>query len=109
MWDYLVVYLEGGHLLMDNGPAENAIRPVAVGRKNFLFCDSVEGAETTAVLYSIIETAKAHGFDPYAYLRLVIERLPAARTIEDVEALPPWNIRDLAPIRPSAHQNTSVN
>jgi len=107
VWDYLVVYVEDGHLLMDNGPAENAIRPVAVGRKNFLFCDSVEGAEATAVLYSIIETAKAHGFDPFAYLRLAIERLTAARTIEDVEALLPWNIHDLAPIRQPEHQNTA--
>jgi transposase len=94
VWHYLVVYLEDGHLLMDNGPAENAIRPVAVGRKNFLFCDSVEGAEATAVLYSIIETAKAHGFDPFSYLRIVIDRLTTALTIEDVEALLPWNIRE---------------
>jgi transposase len=106
VWDYLVVYLEDGHLLMDNGPAENAIRPVAVGRKNFLFADSVEGAETTAVLYSVIETAKAHGFDPFAYLRLVIERLTVARSVEDIEALMPWNIRDLAPIRRPDHQKT---
>ena len=94
---------------MDNGPAENAIRPVAVGRKNFLFCDSVEGAETTAVLYSVVETAKAHGFDPFAYLQLVIERLTVARTIEDIEALLPWNIRDLAPLRPVNDQNTVLS
>jgi len=109
VWDQLVVYLEDGHLLMDNGPAENAIRPVAVGRKNFLFCDSVEGAETTAVLYSVVETAKAHGFDPFAYLQLVIERLTVARTIEDIEALLPWNIRDLAPLRPVNDQNTVLS
>jgi transposase len=108
VWDYLVIYVEDSHLLMDNGPAENAIRPVAIGRKNFLFCDSVEGAETTAVLYSVIETAKAHGFDPFAYLRIVIERLTVARTIEDVEALLPWNIRDLTSIR-QPDQNTLVS
>lgn len=97
VWNYLVVYLEDGRLTMDNSPAENAIRPVAVGRKNFLFCDSVEGAEATATLYSVIETAKAHGFDPFTYLRLVIERLTVALTIEDIEALLPWNLPNLPP------------
>jgi transposase len=92
VWPYLIVYLEDGRLLMDNSPAENAIRPVAVGRKNWLFSHSVEGAEATAILYSVIETAKAHGFDPFLYLMLVIERLPTAHTLADVEALLPWNI-----------------
>jgi len=91
-WRYLIVYLEDGRLKMDNGPAENAIRPVAVGRKNWLFSSTVEGAEATATLYSVIETAKVHGLDPYAYLCRVIERLTVAKTIEDVEALLPWNI-----------------
>ena len=57
-----------------------------------MFSDSVEGAEATATLYSVIETAKAHGFDPYLYLQFVIENLTVARTIEDVEALLPWNL-----------------
>lgn len=92
VWSYLVVYLEDGRLTMDNAPAENAIRPVAIGRKNFLFCDSIEGAEATAILYSIIETAKAHGFDPFTYLRIAIERLTVALTVDDIEALLPWNL-----------------
>jgi hypothetical protein len=95
IWPYLIVYLEDGRLLMDNSPAENAIRPVAVGRKNFLFSDSVEGAEATATLYSVIETAKANGFDPFAYLILVISRLPLAQTVDDVESLLPWNLTKL--------------
>ena len=61
------------------------------------------------MLYSVIETAKAHGFDPFAYLRLAIERLTIARTIEDVEALLPWNIGDLAPSTQSDAQDTVVN
>ena len=89
-WPYLTVFLEDGCLLMDNGPAENAIRPVAVGRKGWLFSDTVEGAETTAMLYSIVETAKANGKDPHAYLTMVIDRLPHAKTLADVEALLPW-------------------
>jgi len=92
VWPYLTIYLENGHLLMDNSPAENAIRPVAIGRKNWMFCDTVTGAETTATLYSVIETAKANGLDPFVYLKHVIERLTTAETLADVEALLPWNI-----------------
>lgn len=96
VWPQLVVYLEDGNLRMDNAPAENAIRPVAVGRKNWLFSDSVEGAEATATLYSVIETAKKHGLDPYWYLSVAIDRLTTARTAEDVEALLPWNLAKTA-------------
>src|SRR5207253_2714221 len=94
-WPYLIIYLEDGRLKMDNGPAENAIRPVAVGRKNWLFSSTIEGAEATATLYSVIETAKVHGLDPYIYLRIVIERLATPATLEEVEALLPWNIAKL--------------
>lgn len=89
-WPALLIYLEDGRLKMDNGPAENAIRPVAVGRKNWMFSDSVSGAEASAIIYSIIETAKANGHDPHAYLRRVIDRLPHAKTLADLEALLPW-------------------
>lgn len=95
IWPYLTIYLEDGRLIMDNSPAENSIRPVAIGRKNWMFSDTVEGAETTATLYSVIETAKANGLDPFAYLMLVTERLPLASTLEDIELLLPWNIRKL--------------
>ena len=82
---------------MDNGPAENAIRPVAVGRKGWLFSDTVEGAETTAMLYSIVETAKANGIEPHAYLTKVIDRFPHAKTLADIEALLPWAEATLLP------------
>lgn len=65
LWDRLIVYLENGELQIDNNSAENAIRPFAVGRKNWLFADTVDGAMASAVLYSIIETAKANGLEPY--------------------------------------------
>ena len=66
-----------------------SIRPFVVGRKNWLFCDTVAGANASANLYSLIETAKANGIEPYAYLKMLFTELPKARTVEDVEALLP--------------------
>lgn len=90
-WSRLVRYVEGGHLPIDNNRAENAIRPFVIGRKNWLFSDTPKGAAASAQLYSLIETAKANGQEPYAWLRHVLERLPAANSVEDIEALLPWN------------------
>ncbi|MEM8562571.1 MAG: IS66 family transposase [Pseudomonadota bacterium] len=88
-WPTLTVYTEHGDLRIDNNLVENAIRPFVVGRKNYLFRDSVAGANATANLYSLIETAKANGLEPYRYLRHVFTELPKAVNIEDVEALLP--------------------
>ena len=77
-------------LEIDNNRCENAIRPFVTGRKNWLFSDTVQGAKASANLYSLIETAKANGLEPYAYLRRVFTELPAAATAEHVEALLPW-------------------
>jgi transposase len=97
-WDRLIRYIEDGRLEIDNNGAENAIRPFVVGRKNWLFSDSVKGAKASANLYSLIETAKANGLEPYAYLRHVFEYIPAAQTLADFEALLPWNLnRDVQP------------
>ena len=90
-WSKLVRYVEGGHLPIDNNRAENAIRPFVIGRKNWLFSDTPQGATASAQIYSLIETAKANGQEPYAWLRQVLERLPSARSVEDYEALLPWN------------------
>ena len=91
-WDKLIRYLDDGRLEIDNNLTENAIRPFVVGRKNFLFSQSVRGVTASASLYSLIETAKANGLEPYAYLREVFTRLPAAATVDDIEALLPFNI-----------------
>jgi len=97
-WDRLIRYIEDGRLEIDNNGAENAIRPFVVGRKNWLFSDTVRGAKASANLYSLIETAKANGLEPYAYLRHVFEHIPAAQTLEEFEALLPWNLnRDMHP------------
>ena len=88
-WPKLIVYTEDGRLRMDNNLIENAIQPFVIGRKNYLFCDSVAGANTSANLYSLIETAKANGIESYAYLKTVFTELPQATTIEQIEALLP--------------------
>ncbi|NOZ66655.1 MAG: IS66 family transposase [Alphaproteobacteria bacterium] len=91
-WDRLVGYLENGHLTIDNNMAENSIRPFVIGRKNWLFAGTPKGAEASALLYSLIETAKANKLEPYAYLRHIFEKLPTASTLQDFENLLPWNI-----------------
>jgi transposase len=89
-WPHLIRYVENGALRPDNNFVENAIRPFAVGRKNWLFSDSVGGAKASATIYSIIETAKANGLEPYWYLRKLFEELPRATTLGDVTNLLPW-------------------
>jgi len=91
-WDKLTHYLDDGRLEIDNNGAENAIRPFVVGRKNWLFSASVKGVKASANLYSLIETAKANGLEPYAYLRYLFTELPQAETVEAIEALLPGNI-----------------
>ncbi len=91
-WPKLVRVLEDGRLPLDTNWVENAIRPFVVGRKAWLFADTVRGAEASANLYSLIETAKRSGLEPFAYLRHVFDALPRADTLEDIEALLPRNI-----------------
>jgi len=89
-WDRLVGYLKDGSLQPDNNGAENAIRPFVLGRKNWLFAGTPDGAEASALLYSLIETAKANKLEPYAYLRHIFTKLPMATSLDDYEALLPW-------------------
>ncbi|WP_339084305.1 IS66 family transposase [Teredinibacter turnerae] len=90
-WGRLVAYLEDGRYPMDNNAAERAIRPFTIGRKNWLFSKSQAGAKASANLYSLIETAKANKLNIYDYLTHVFKELPNAQSIEDIEALLPWN------------------
>jgi transposase len=95
-WSRLCRYTEDGRLRPDNNLAENAIRPFVVGRKNWLFSAHPRGAEASATIYSLIETAKANGLGPYRYLRYLFERLPLAQTEADYKALLPLYVdRDL--------------
>jgi transposase len=89
-WPRLIAYLEDGHWPMDNNRAENTIRPFVIGRKNWLFANSQAGARASANLYSLIETAKANGLEPYAYLKKLFTLLPQAECLKDIDALLPW-------------------
>jgi transposase len=92
-WPTLTRYTERGDLPIDNNRCENAIRPFVVGRKAWLFSTSTAGANASAILYSIIETAKANGLEPYSWLHHVLHHIPKATTLEDYEALLPWNLQ----------------
>jgi transposase len=91
-WDKLVRYLDSPHLTPDTNLVENAIRPFVVGRKNWLFSGSPRGAHASATLYSLIETAKVNGIEPYRYLRYLFTKLPLAQRIEDYQALTPQHL-----------------
>lgn len=94
--DKLRFYCTDGNLPMSNEKAENAIRPFAIARKNFLFYDSPKGAQASANLYSLIISAKHHGLNPFYYLTHVFKQLPLATTVEDIEALLPWRLNNEA-------------
>ena len=91
---FLMNYLLDGRLNISNNPAENAIRPFTVGRKNWLFSDTPKGAKASAAVYSIVETAKANGLNVYTYLNYLLERMPNINwntNPQILEALMPWN------------------
>ena len=91
-WPYLIGYCERGDLMISNALAENAIRPFAIGRKNWLFADTRKGAEASAACYSLIETAKANKLEPQAYIKHILNCISEADTLEKLEALLPWNV-----------------
>lgn len=101
-WAELSRYVENGAWPIDNNPAENAIRPFVIGRKAWMFSNSQRGARASASLYSLIETAKANGREPYQYLCWLFERLPSTDP-ERIETLLPWHVPgDLASAQESA-------
>jgi len=91
-WTRLLVYLDHPEMTPDNNLAENAIRPFVIGRKNWLFAGTPDGAKASADIYSLIETAKANNLEPYKYLRYLFERLPLAESEKDFKALLPMNL-----------------
>ncbi|MFI3255801.1 MAG: IS66 family transposase [Eubacteriales bacterium] len=89
-------FVNFGEVEISNNFAENAIRPFVVGRKNWLFCDSVKGAKSSAIIYSIVETAVANGRNPAKYLEFLLTEVPYLEktpSAEDLESLMPWNMR----------------
>ena len=88
LWSLLGVYLDDGRIEIDQNLVENAIRPTALGKKNWLFIGEAEAGERSAILYTIVECCRRRGLDPYAYLLHVLTRLPLSTN---------WQIKDLTP------------
>jgi hypothetical protein len=87
-WDSLLLYLQDGRLEIDNNLVENAIRPTAIGKKNWLFFGEAHAGERSAIIYTIVEACRRRRLDPFAYLRDIFTRLPTATN---------WQIKDLTP------------
>ncbi|MES1181947.1 MAG: IS66 family transposase, partial [Flavobacterium sp.] len=90
-WDKLLRYTEDGMLNIDNNPVENSIRPVAIGRKNYLFAGSHEAAKRSAMLYSLIGTCKMHGIEPFAWMKHTLEIIPSYPINKIKELLPHYS------------------
>ncbi len=88
LWLLLGIYLDDGRIEIDQNLVENAIRPTALGKKNWLFIGEAEAGERSAILYTIVECCRRRGLDPYAYLHHVLTRLPSSTN---------WQIADLTP------------
>lgn len=108
-WTKLTRFLEHPDVPPDNNRVENDIRPFAVGRKAWLFCDTQLGAQASANLYSLAGTCRANGVDPFAYFEYLYERLPCATTVADLEALLPWNVKALLRAAVKTRADTSEN
>lgn len=90
-WPKLMRYIDDGRCEIDNNRAERAIKPFVIGRKNWLFSASIAGARAGEIIFSLIETAKAHNIKPYAYFRYILKKLPYATTEEELSSLLPFN------------------
>jgi len=88
VWNSFVVYLENGKVELSNNLVENCIRPVALGRKNYMFKGSEVGARRSAIIYSLVASANKHGIDPREFLHLLLKKLP-----EDMQS----NIKNYLP------------
>ena len=91
-WSKLMTYLQDGRLENNNNRSERAIKPFAIGRKGWLFADSVAGAQAAATLFSLVETCKHHNIEPYDWFRYVLQHIPLCHSKKEIEALMPFNI-----------------
>lgn len=92
-WEKLYTYLYNGQLSIDNNRAERAIKPFVIGRKNWMFSNTANGANASATLYSLIETAKANALDPNEYLKILLSELPRRNAADEIDDLMPWEIK----------------
>jgi transposase len=92
-WEKLETFLEDGRLEIDNNRSERSIKPFVIGRKNWLFSNTPKGARSSAIIYSIVETAKENGLNPYYYLRYLFEVLPNMDTKDEsaIDKVLPWS------------------
>ena len=92
-WAKLNMFLKDGRLDIDNNRAERSIKPFVIGRKNWLFANTPRGAKTSAIIYSIVETAKENGLDPFAYLEYIFERINNIDSADTdaIDSLLPWS------------------
>jgi hypothetical protein len=98
-WKELEIYAYEGRVEIDNNPCERAIRPTAIGKKNWLFFGEAEAGERSAIVYTIIESCRRRGIDPYAYLRDVLTRIPAMTN---------WQVRTITPEAWSKSQRSAL-
>ena len=96
-WEKLRRVVDDGRLSIDNNRAERSVRPFTVGRNNWLFSNTHNGARASAVLYSLIETAKANDCEPYEYLECVLREIPKLKCGDDHRHLIPWNMPQTEP------------
>jgi hypothetical protein len=92
--EFLLMFLKDGNIPIDNGASERHIRAVAIGRKNYLFSDSIDGAEALVIMYTVVETAKANNVNVYYYLKYILEQMPRHMDGTDIgflEAMLPWS------------------
>ena len=88
----MMTYLEDGHCSISNNLSENSIRPITAGRRNWLFCDTTDGADASMMVYSLLETARANGLNPQKYLEYLLEaRLDKNMSDEELESMAPWS------------------
>jgi transposase len=107
-WPKLVRHLEHGEIPIDNNYIERQIKHYATGRRAWLFCYDAVGAQASANLYSLVMTCRANEVEPYAYLNYLFEHLPAASTVEQLEALLPWNFKAMLDEQKKQQQSVAV-
>jgi transposase len=107
-WPKLVRHLEHGEIPIDNNYIERQIKHYATGRRAWLFSYDAVGAQASANLYSLVMTCRANEVEPYAYLNYLFEHLPAASTVEQLEALLPWNLKAMLDEQKKQQQSVAV-
>ena len=107
-WPKLVRHLEHGEIPIDNNYIERQIKHYATGRRAWLFSYDAVGAQASANLYSLVMTCRANEVEPYAYLNYLFEHLPAASTVEQIEALLPWNFKAMMDEQKQQQQSIAV-